>query len=68
MTGCRDFVWAEWGEGFKGPVINYGDGVGATRWEGSQEKFQHCKRGADNILAMLKVGGGGANCFEVVLT
>ena len=32
---------------------------------GPKRNFNTAKRGADNILAMLKVWGGGANCFEV---
>ena len=52
-------------------VTNYGEGRGATKQEGgggASEILPLQKGRADIILAMLKAGGGGTKCSEVVST
>ena len=51
----------------KGLVTNYGEGV-ATKREGGEacEVLPLRKGGAEEVLAMLKGGGGGTNSFGVV--
>ena len=41
----------------KGLVTNYGEGEGATKWDGGHVKFyRYEKGGAEQVLAMLKGG------------
>ena len=52
-------------------VNNYGDGRRATKQEGgggASEILPLQKGRADIILAMLKWGGGGTKCSEIVST
>ena len=47
---CRSLV-------SKGPVTNYREGGGATKWEGGHVKFYpYEKGGAEKVLAMLREG------------